>query len=51
MFRTRLIALAKYITCPNCGAAVSYGGQNGSTRCPKCHKSIRVQNGEPVGWC
>lgn len=50
MFKAKFIALSKYITCPNCGAAVSCGVTNGTTRCPKCKKGIRVQNGEPVGW-
>ena len=48
-FIKRLIARFKYGTCPNCGSAVSYGVNNGTTNCPGCRKTIVIRDGEIVG--
>lgn len=40
----------KYGTCPCCGAAVNIGVRNGSRMCPKCKKTLVIQDGEIRGW-
>lgn len=51
MFTRILYALfSAHGSCPYCGASVSYTNPNGmgETRCPKCHKPIKVVNGKLV---
>lgn len=36
-------------SCPNCGAAITWGMYNGETHCPNCKKRVIIRDNEPVG--